>query len=229
MKKIIPVFYLVIFPGIFPAYGQSNAGSSIDSTQTLKSDTTLKTTMIPGQTTDTVTFGAGCFWCVEAIFQQINGVLSVTSGYSGGTVKNPAYREVCNGTTGHAEVCQIIYDPTVVRFDDLLEAFWQTHDPTTLNRQGADVGTQYRSVVFYHTEEQRLKAEEYKKKLNEEQVFPNPVITEISSFTIFYKAEDYHQNYYNQNSGEGYCQYVIRPKLEKFRKVFPEKLKSMAK
>jgi peptide-methionine (S)-S-oxide reductase len=225
MKKLLYFFAIFLFPGAFTACGQTTTTS--DSTKIPKPDSTAKaTTMIAGQTTDTATFGAGCFWCVEAIFQQMNGVISVASGYSGGTVKNPAYREVCNGTTGHAEVCQIIYDPALVTFDELLEAFWQTHDPTTLNRQGADVGTQYRSVVFYHNDEQKQKAELYKKKLNDENVFGKPVVTEISAFTVFYKAEAYHQNYYNQNSGEGYCQYVIRPKVEKFRKVFPQKLKA---
>ncbi|MGL5891981.1 MAG: peptide-methionine (S)-S-oxide reductase MsrA [Bacteroidia bacterium] len=225
MKKLLYFLAIFLFPGAFTACGQ-NTASTTDSTKIPKPDSTAKaTTMIAGQTTDTATFGAGCFWCVEAIFLQMNGVISVASGYSGGTVKNPAYREVCNGTTGHAEVCQVIYDPALVTFDELLEAFWQTHDPTTLNRQGADVGTQSRSVVFYHNDEQKQKAESYKKKLNDENVFGKPVVTEISAFTVFYKAEAYHQNYYNQNSGEGYCQYVIRPKVEKFRKVFPEKLK----
>lgn len=225
MKKLLYLFSALVFPGVFTACGQ-NTTSATDSTRIPKPDsTTTKTAMIPGQTTDTATFGAGCFWCVEAVFQQMNGVLKVTSGYTGGTVKNPSYREVCNGTTGHAEVCQIVYDPAVVTFDELLEAFWQTHDPTTLNRQGNDVGTQYRSAVFYHNDEQKQKAEQYKKKLNDENVFGKPVVTEITAFSVFYKAEDYHQNYYNQNSGEGYCQYVIRPKVEKFRKVFPQKLK----
>jgi peptide-methionine (S)-S-oxide reductase len=219
MKKNI---LFILFLGTFSAVsscGQTN--SSNQSTQQIKKDSTMLTHAM----TDTATFGAGCFWCVEAIFQQVDGVISVASGYSGGTVNNPAYREVCNGTTGHAEVCQIVYDTTRVSFDELLEVFWQTHDPTTLNRQGADVGTQYRSVIFYHNDEQRQKAEEYRKKLNDEHVFSNPVVTEVSPFTVFYKAEGYHQNYYNQNSSEGYCQYVIRPKVEKFRKVFPEKLK----
>ena len=174
---------------------------------------------------DTATFGAGCFWCVEAIFQRLDGVLSVKSGYSGGTVKNPSYKEVCNGTTGHAEVIQLTYDKNRISFDELLEVFWKTHDPTTRNRQGNDVGTQYRSAVFYHNEEQREKAEAYKKRLNEEKVYPNPIITEITAFTNYYPAEDYHQNYYNQNSNQSYCQYVIQPKLEKFEKVFKDRLK----
>jgi peptide-methionine (S)-S-oxide reductase len=174
---------------------------------------------------DTITFGAGCFWCVEAVFQQLEGVVSVTSGYSGGTVKNPSYREVCNGNTGHAEVCQIVYDPQKISFDALLEVFWQTHDPTTLNRQGGDVGTQYRSAIFFHTAEQGKTADAYKKKLNESGAFDNPVITEITPFTAFFKAESYHQNYYNENGDQPYCRMVIQPKLEKFKKVFHEKLK----
>jgi len=174
---------------------------------------------------DTATFGAGCFWCVEAVFQRLEGVQTVKSGYAGGFVKNPSYKEVCNGTTGHAEVCQITYDRSKISFDELLEVFWKTHDPTTLNRQGNDVGTQYRSAVFYHSEEQKQIAEEYKKKLNEEKVYPNPIITEIKPFSNYYPAEDYHQNYFNQNSNESYCQYVIQPKLEKFEKIFKDKMK----
>ena len=176
-------------------------------------------------TLQTATLGAGCFWCVEAIFQRLKGVKSVKSGYSGGTVKNPGYKEVCSGRTCHAEVVQVTYDPRVLSFDELLEVFWKTHDPTTMNRQGNDIGTQYRSAVFYHTEEQRSIAESYKKKLNEAAVYPTPIVTEITPFKEFYPAEDYHQNYYNQNSGEGYCRYVIQPKLEKFEKVFRDKLR----
>lgn len=174
---------------------------------------------------DTATFGAGCFWCVEAVFQELKGVISVSSGYMGGKIKNPTYKEVCSGLTGHAEVCQIIYDPNVIEYKDLLEAFWQSHDPTTLNRQGADVGTQYRSVVFYHNEEQAKEAQFYKQKLNEENAFGNAVVTEIAESSVFYVAEDYHQNYYNENGEAPYCQFVIAPKLEKFRKAFSSKLK----
>lgn len=174
---------------------------------------------------DTATLGAGCFWCVEAQFQLLDGVISVTSGFSGGTVKNPAYREVCNGTTGHAEVCQIVYDPSKISFDELLAAFWQTHDPTQLNRQGNDVGTQYRSVIFYHNEKQKELAEKYKKKLSASGAWDGPVVTEISPAGPFYKAENYHQNYFNGNGEQPYCQYVIQPKVEKFKKVFKDKLK----
>ncbi len=174
---------------------------------------------------DTATFGAGCFWCVEAIFSELRGVKSVLSGYTGGTKVNPTYAEICTGTTGHAEVTQIIYDPNLTSFKDLLEVFWQVHDPTSLNRQGADIGTQYRSVVFYRNEQQKLEAEYFKKKLNDEDVYGKPVITEIAPNGYFYKAEDYHQNYYTENSNQAYCVYVIRPKLEKFRKIFKDKLK----
>lgn len=171
------------------------------------------------------TFGAGCFWCVEAVFQQIEGVDTVVSGYSGGNIEHPTYKQVCSGKTGHAEVCQIRYDPKVVSYSQLLEAFWLTHDPTTLNRQGHDVGTQYRSVIFFHNEKQRKIALEYKKRLNTEGAWNTPIVTEIVAFKKMYPAEDYHQNYYNSNGEQSYCRYVIGPKLEKFKKVFSDKLK----
>lgn len=174
---------------------------------------------------DTATFGAGCFWCVEAVFQRLKGVISLKSGYSGGFVKNPSYKEVCNGTTGHAEVCQIVFDKSVISYDELLEVFWKTHDPTTLNSQGNDFGTQYRSAIFYHNNEQKQLAENYKDQLNKEKVFQSPIVTEIVPYSVFYEAEDYHQNYFNQNGEQGYCRFVIQPKLEKFEKVFKEKLK----
>ncbi len=175
---------------------------------------------------DTATFGSGCFWCVEAVFQLLDGVTKVESGYSGGTVKNPSYREVCTGTTGHAEVCQITYDKSKISFKDLLEVFWKTHDPTTLNRQGNDHGTQYRSVIFYHNDEQKQLAEKYKAELNKSGAWENPVVTEITPYTAFYKAEDYHQDYYNLNGTEPYCRFVIQPKVEKFEKVFKDKMKT---
>lgn len=178
-----------------------------------------------GSSSDTATFGAGCFWCVEAIYQQLDGVLSVTSGYMGGSVINPSYEDVGTGETGHAEVCRIVYDPKKITFDELLEVFWSSHDPTTLNRQGSDIGTQYRSVIFYHTQKQKELAEKYKKKLNAEHAFEKPVITEISAEKEFYKAENYHQNYFNDNSNKPYCQFVIRPKLDKFEKIFKSKIK----
>lgn len=179
----------------------------------------------PIEKTELATFGNGCFWCTEAIFQQLKGVSKVVSGYAGGKVKNPTYKEVCSGLTGHAEVIQITYDPTKISFTELLEVFWQTHDPTTLNRQGADVGTQYRSVVFYHSDEQKKLAELYKKKLDESGAFDNPIVTEISPISEYYPAEDYHQNYFKLNGDAPYCSFVIQPKVEKFRKVFKAKLK----
>lgn len=189
-----------------------------------KNFTETMDTHITGNT-DTATFGAGCFWCVEAVFQELKGVQKVTSGYSGGTVKNPSYREVCTGRTGHAEVIQVVYDPDTISFSELLEVFWQTHDPTTLNQQGADIGTQYRSAVFYHSPEQQQLAEEYKKKLDASGAFSAPVVTEISPLVSFYPAEDYHQNYYAENGEQPYCRAVIRPKMDKFRAVFADKLK----
>lgn len=174
---------------------------------------------------ETATFGSGCFWCTEAVFLNVDGVHKVESGYEGGKVKNPTYKEVCSGLTGHAEVIQVKFDPKVVTYDELLEIFWQTHDPTTLNKQGADEGTQYRSVVFYHTDEQKRKAEFYKNELGQKKVFDAPIVTEISPASTFYKAEDYHQNYYNLNASAPYCSYVITPKLEKFKKVFKSRLK----
>ena len=173
----------------------------------------------------TATFGSGCFWCTEAIFERVNGVVSVISGYSGGTVEDPTYKEVCDGTTGHAECAQITFDSSVVSYDELLEIFWKTHDPTTLNRQGNDVGTQYRSVIFYHNDEQKQKAEFYKNKLTEEKIWDKPIVTEITKFEKFYPAEDYHQEYYDNNPNQGYCSFVITPKVEKFEKIFKDKLK----
>jgi peptide-methionine (S)-S-oxide reductase len=190
-----------------------------------KSNTKKDTKIMSTATLDTATFGTGCFWCTEAIFQQLEGVEKVTSGYSGGTVANPTYEEVCSKTTGHAECLNIMYDPKKITFDELLEVFWQTHDPTTLNRQGADVGTQYRSVVFYHNEDQKAKTAKYKAELDKSGAFDNPIVTTLEPFTVFYPAEDYHQNYYNSNTSQGYCQFVIRPKVEKFEKVFKSKLK----
>lgn len=171
------------------------------------------------------TFGSGCFWCTEAIFENLNGVQSVVSGYAGGHVLNPTYEEVCTGTTGHAEVTQITYDSSLISYDELLEVFWKTHDPTTLNRQGNDVGPQYRSVIFFHNEEQKKLAEKYKTELDKSGAWDKPIVTEISPLTNFFAAEKYHQDYYNNNPNQGYCAFVIAPKLEKFRKVFKDKLK----
>ena len=195
---------------------------------------TPKTTieMNNSNTTSTVkseiaTFANGCFWCTEAFFEELDGVISATSGYSGGNTSNPTYKEIGTGQTGHAECLQIVYNPAIISFDELLEVFWQTHDPTTLNRQGADVGTQYRSAIFYHNTEQKEKAEKYKDELNKSQAFDKPIVTEITAAGKFYPAEDYHQQYYENNANQNpYCRVVIQPKLEKFRKVFKDKLKA---
>ena len=174
---------------------------------------------------EVATFGAGCFWCTEAVFQRLKGVVKIESGYSGGTVPNPSYEAVCTGKTGHAECTQITFDPKIISYKELLEVFWKTHDPTTLNRQGADAGTQYRSVIFYHNDEQKQLAVKYKNELETAKIWSDPIVTEISQFKKFYKAEDYHQDYYNQNGNQPYCSFVITPKIEKFKKVFADKLK----
>jgi len=184
-----------------------------------------ETTITSGVHTDTATFGEGCFWCTEAFFQRLNGVIKVISGYGGGHVENPTYEQVCDKTTGHAELAQIIYDPAKITYDELLEVFWKTHDPTTLNQQGADVGPQYRSVIYYHNQEQKEKAEKYKAELDKSGAWDKPVVTAIEPFKNFYPAENYHQDYYNNNGSQSYCRFVIRPKLEKFEKVFKDKLK----
>jgi len=171
------------------------------------------------------TLGSGCFWCTEAIFQELEGVEKVESGYMGGQTLNPTYKDICTGETGHAEVCQITFNPEVISFTDLLEVFWMVHNPTTLNRQGADVGTQYRSVIFYHSDEQKTIANELLEKLDKSGSWDDPIVTEISAAEKFYKAENYHQNYFNQNKSQPYCSFVIKPKQDKFRKVFKDKLK----
>lgn len=171
------------------------------------------------------TFGSGCFWCTEAVFELVEGVTSVTSGYTGGNIKNPTYEEVCSEKSGHAEVVQLTFDPEVVSYDELLEIFWKTHDPTTLNRQGNDVGSQYRSVVYYHNPEQKELVEKYKEALDKSGAWVNPIVTEIEPAAEFYKAEDYHQDYYENNPQQGYCSFIIAPKVEKFKEVFKDKLK----
>jgi len=176
-------------------------------------------------TIDTATFATGCFWCTEAKFQQLRGVKKVISGFAGGHVANPTYKQVCTGTTGHAEACNIIYDPSVITYDELLAAFFVAHDPTQLNRQGNDVGTQYRSAIFYHSAFQKQKADYYINKLNEEKAYKSKIVTQVTPYTVFYKAEDYHQDYFNQNGNQPYCKYVIQPELDKFKKVFKDKLK----
>lgn len=206
----IPVLALLLFF----AYGSMAQKSETKTLSTMKNGLAL------------ATFGSGCFWCTEAVFQRVKGVEKVVSGYMGGRTKNPTYKDVTSGMTGHAEVIQLTYNPSVISYDELLEIFWGTHDPTTLNRQGADVGTQYRSVVFYHAEDQKRLADSYKRKLDASKAFDKPIVTEISPATEFYVAEDYHQNYFNLNSNAPYCSYVIQPKLEKFKKVFQDKVKA---
>lgn len=179
----------------------------------------------PVKRTDTATFATGCFWCTEAKFQQLKGVTKVISGFTGGHVANPSYKQVCTGTTGHAEACNIIYDPDQISYDELLAAFFVAHDPTQLNRQGNDIGTQYRSAIFYHNAFQKQKADYYIGRLNVEKAYKNKIVTEVAPYTVFYKAEDYHQNYYNLNSSQPYCKYVIQPELDKFKVVFKDKLK----
>jgi peptide-methionine (S)-S-oxide reductase len=212
-------------PGIVISIILLVTGTSCAQQKDSKNPSTMNNDQIEKAGLALATFGNGCFWCTEAIFQRLKGVSKVVSGYAGGKVKNPTYKEVCSGLTGHAEVIQITYDPKIISYPELLEVFWQTHDPTTLNRQGADVGTQYRSVVFYHTDEQKQLAEAYKKKLNDSGAFDGVIVTEVSPLSEYYSAEDYHQNYYNLNGNAPYCSYVIQPKIDKFKKVFKSKLK----
>ncbi|MBA7657135.1 Peptide methionine sulfoxide reductase MsrA [subsurface metagenome] len=193
-------------------------------TQSILATETMENQNNEGKT-EKVTFGAGCFWCVEAIFERVKGVTDVQSGYSGGHVENPSYKEVCNGTTGHAEVCQLTYKPDVISYIELLEIFWQTHDPTTLNRQGNDAGTQYRSVIFFHNSEQQRLAEEMKKRLNNENIWNKPIVTEVVAFDKFYPAGDDHNDYYEKNPTQSYCSVVITPKVQKFEKIFREYIK----
>jgi peptide-methionine (S)-S-oxide reductase len=222
-KQMKPVIALltVTMTTLFSCAQKSSA------TTKMTMDNNNNTTIPYNGKTDTATFANGCFWCTEAIFEELDGVISAVSGYTGGQTKNPTYKEVSNGETGHAECLQIVYDPAKITFDELLEVFWQTHDPTTLNRQGADVGTQYRSEIFYHNEEQKQKAEKYKDELNKAGAYNNPIVTAISPAVKFYPAEDYHQQYFEVNGNNNpYCRVVIQPKLEKFRKVFKDKLKN---
>ncbi len=174
---------------------------------------------------DTVVFGAGCFWCVEAVFQTLKGVEKVEPGYAGGTLKNPTYKEVVTGQTGHAEVARVIFNPEEISFETLLSVFFKTHDPTTLNYQGADRGTQYRSAIFFNSEEQKSQSEKIISELNKQQAYPNPIVTELNELKEFYLAEDYHRNYYVNNQDQQYCRYVIQPKMEKFKKVFKDYIK----
>lgn len=231
MKSTLPFILIAVVIGaiafFFISMNRGSTDSSAESSSNQPSDEQAeiqKAMMISGNL-DTATFGAGCFWCVEAVFQDFKGVVSVVSGYSNGHVKNPTYKQVCNGNTGHAEVAQIVYDPAVISFEELLEIFWNSHDPTTLNRQGADVGTQYRSGVYYHNEAQRVSAEKVKAEIEASKVWDKPIVTEIVTIDNYSPAEDYHQNYYNLHGSQPYCQAVIAPKISKIRKKYADKLK----
>lgn len=181
------------------------------------------------QQRDVAILAGGCFWCIEAVYELVDGVISVESGYIGGSVENPSYKEVCDGTTGHAEACRITFDPSVISFADLLQVFFASHDPTTLNRQGNDVGTQYRSAIFTMNEQQAATSREYIKQLSASKTWADPIVTEVVPADVFYKAEDYHQNYYERNGSQPYCAFVVRPKVEKFRKQFKDRLRSDAR
>lgn len=229
MKKYSSYLILFLLP-IF-SYACSSQASGVKEKspapdEVIKADTPTGEVIKKHRKLDTATFAAGCFWCVEAQFSQLRGVQHVTSGFTGGTVKNPSYEEVCTGTTGHAEACNIVYDPSVISYAELLAAFFTAHDPTQLNRQGNDVGTQYRSAIFYHNASQEKEAEYYIKKLNDAKAYKNNIVTVVQPYTVFYKAENYHQDFYNKNPEQSYCKYVIQPELEKFRKVFKDKLKN---
>lgn len=220
---------LILLLSVFglSACAQEDNGSNYTKSKTFKSMSSASTDKgtVNEKGLAVATFGAGCFWCTEAQFQLLDGVDHVESGYMGGQKKNPTYKEVCTGTTGHAEVTNVYYNPSKISYDELLAAFWTAHDPTQLNRQGNDVGTQYRSAIFFHNAEQKQKAEEYKKKLDAEHAYNAPVVTEITPAVAFYKAEDYHQNYFNENGQQPYCKFVVQPKVDKFKKVFGDKLK----
>jgi peptide-methionine (S)-S-oxide reductase len=213
----------LLFFSLYSCAPKENINNAMGNNLTTKNSIVAASASDP--VTDTATFGAGCFWCVEAVFEQLDGVLKVTSGYSGGHVANPTYEQVCEKNTGHVEVAQIVFDPSKISYDDLLEVFWQTHDPTTVDRQGNDAGPQYRSVIFYNKEEQKQKAEHYKAELDKSGAWSKPIVTSIEPLKNFYPAENYHQNYYVNNQSQPYCYYVIRPKMEKFEKVFKDKLK----
>jgi peptide-methionine (S)-S-oxide reductase len=214
MKLLIHILVLLVC--IRPVNAQENFKSD------KMTDTTNK------NNSDTAVVGGGCYWCTEAQYQLLDGIISVESGFSGGTIKNPSYKEVCTGRTGHAEVVRIVYDSTKLNYADILQAFFKSHDPTQLNRQGNDIGTQYRSVIYYANDEQKKIAEEIKSELQKSGAYTDPIVTEISPLKEFYKAEDYHQNYFNEHGDEPYCAFVVAPKVEKFKKVFKDKLKATA-
>jgi methionine-S-sulfoxide reductase len=218
--KIVAATALLALVGFGAACNQSHPGDN-----TVSKTFPAPTPSEPSGDVETATLGSGCFWCTEAVFQQLKGVKTVVSGYSGGSVPNPSYEQVCTGATGHAEVIQVTFDPKVIGFGELLKVFWASHDPTTLNRQGNDFGTQYRSAIFYHTPKQKEQAEDYMKKITDAKVFDAPIVTEIVPFTEFYPAEGYHQDYWNRNPQKSYCRAVIPAKLEKLRKAFADKVK----
>jgi peptide-methionine (S)-S-oxide reductase len=235
---LVALFSIAAFPadssspdkstkGTAPAKGsaKAKAKSKTDSSKKSDDETNGDTGNKSPRQLEEATFGSGCFWCSEAVFQRIKGVEAAVPGYSGGHVKNPTYQQVCTKTTGHAEVVQITYDPSVISYKELLEVFWKSHDPTKLNKQGIDKGPQYRSVIFYHNEEQKELAEHYKKELDKEHVFSHKIVTEIAPFKEFYPAEDYHQNYFNNNPNDEYCEAIIGPKVNKIKRVFKDKLK----
>jgi len=216
-KIILNITITLMLVFFFALLGFQTAGQTNKDNFTLKKGANSKL--------EKATFGSGCFWCSEAVFERVKGVKEVESGYAGGTIKDPTYEQVCSGTTGSAEVIQIMYEQNEISYDELLEIFWKTHDPTTLNQQGNDVGTQYRSVIFYHNDEQQKKAEEYIKALDKSGSWNDPIVTSIEPYNNYSKAENYHQNYYENNPNQGYCSFVIVPKIEKFERVFKDKLK----
>jgi len=222
-RALLPIAAGVVFAGLLVALAQPG-GHEFTPPEHFPTLDPVEVPPLPAERAETATFGTGCFWCTEAVFQRFKGVKTVTSGYSGGWVAHPTYDEVCTGTTGHAEVVQVTFDPAEVSYPELLEVFWRSHDPTQRNRQGNDYGPQYRSVIFYHTERQKQLAERYKRKIDEAGVYSNPVVTQIEPFAAFYPAGADHQDYYNRNSRAGYCRTVIGRKLDKLRAVFGERM-----
>lgn len=218
MKYNVPLIVLLFIGYLSNAQVVKNKVKKMNQENVKEENSSLSTNKV-------ATLAAGCFWCVEAVFQKLKGVEKVESGYMGGTLKNPTYKDVCTGQTGHAEVCQITYNPNIISFEELLEVFWKTHDPTTLNRQGGDIGTQYRSTVFYHDATQKQIAENIKKDLSQSGAYDAPIVTTFEPASIFYKAENYHQDYFNLNGSNPYCQMVVKPKVEKFKKVFSDRIK----
>lgn len=220
------MFSLIFLPIIaFTACGHNSKIEKVKMPNNSMSVNVSSNLSNPNPDRDTITLGAGCFWCIEAVFQRIEGVDSVESGYANGQIKNPSYREVCTGRTGHAEVAQIVFDPKIISLAEILEIFWLTHDPTTLNRQGNDVGTQYRSGIYYRNDYQKQIAELSKQVADESGLWKDPIVTELEALALYYTAEDYHQNYFNDNKNQPYCSYVVKPKVEKVHKLFKDKMK----